>query len=84
MFDFCMEISYLMFVFLGDTIMLGLSSIEYDLFSYIMFVFAGDAITLGLSSIVYESKSIPMNICTDLQLPNLFQHLLSLVPLMQN
>ena len=39
---------------------------------------------LGLSSIVYESKLIPMNILTDLQLPNLFQHLSSLSPLMQN
>ena len=30
---------------------------------------------LGLSSIVYESKSISLNIYTDLQLPNFCQHL---------
>ena len=46
--------------------------------------FVGDATVLGLSSIVYESKSIPLDIYSDLQLPNLFQHLSSLVPLMQN
>ena len=39
---------------------------------------------VGLSSIVYESKLIPMNILIALHLSNLFQHLSSLVPLMQN
>ena len=49
-----------------------------------MYLFVGDIVWLGLSLIVYESKLIPLNILTDLQLPNLFQHLSNLVPLMQN
>ena len=52
-------------------------------FSFFFF-FVEDTIMLGLSSIVYESKLITMNIWTDLQLPNVFQHLSSLVWLMQN
>ena len=46
--------------------------------------FVGDTIMLVFSSIVYESKSISLNNYTDLQLPNLFQHISGLAPAMQN
>ena len=53
----------------------------FSVASFSTLVYGGDILILYY--FVYESKSIPLNILTDLQLPNLFHHLSSLVPVMQ-